>query len=130
MRPQRFQDFVVRLASEDPSAGQAKTLADAGDTKRPYGLAVVLEGREVRWQINARSAERDDFDQPEKPVEAVPISLDGPWAEGPEGWLARLVAGSGSKEIEDIEQWSLREDPKDGLTVKCYSGAWLFMRAL
>lgn len=130
MRPQRFQDFVVRLATEDPGAGQAKTLKDAGDAKRPYGLSVVYEGREVRWQINARSAERDDFDQPEKPVEGGPISLDGPWAEGPEGWLARLVVGSGSREIEDIEQWSLREDPKDGLTVKCYSGAWLYLRAL
>ncbi|MFD8384316.1 hypothetical protein ACFV2X_38340 [Streptomyces sp. NPDC059679] len=130
MRPETFQNFVVDLAKNDPRAGKAATLAEVGDSKRPYGLAVVLEGREVRWQINARSAERDDFGQPEKPVEGDPISFDGPWAEGPEGWLARLVAGSGSKEIEEIEQWSLREEPKDGLTVKCHSGAWLYLRAL
>lgn len=130
MRPDRFQNLLVNLARNDPKAGKAATLAEAGDSKRPYGLAVVLDGREVRWQINARSAERDDFDQPETPVEGGPISMDGPWAKGPEGWLAQMVAGSGSKEIEDIEQWSLRENPKDGLTVKCYSGAWLFVRAL
>lgn len=130
MRPDRFQDFVLQLAQADPRAGKAATLKDAGDAKRSYGLAVMYEGREVRWQINARSAERDNFDQPEKPVEVAPVVLDGPWAEGAEGWLAQLLAGSGSKEIEDIEQWSLREKPKDGLTVKCYSGAWLYLRAL
>ena len=130
VRPDRFQNFVVDLARNDPRAGKAATLAEAGDSKRLYGLAVVLEGRETRWQINIRSAEGDNFDQPERPVEGDPVSLDGPWAEGAEGWLAQLLASSGSKEIEDIDQWSLREEPKNGLTVKCYSGAWLFLRAL
>lgn len=130
MRPDRLQTFVLQLARNDPRAGKAATLAEAGDSKRPYGLAVMYEGREVRWQINARSAERDNFDQPEKPVEVAPVTLDGPWADGPEGWLAQLLAGSGSTEIEDIEQWSLRAEAKQGLTVKCYSGAWLYMRAL
>ncbi|MFI0822244.1 hypothetical protein ACH4TX_42275 [Streptomyces sp. NPDC021098] len=130
MRPKTLQDFLVDLAKNDPRAGKAATLAEAGDSKRPYGLAVMLEGRETRWQINARSAERDDFDQPEHPVEGGPISMDGPWADGAEGWLAQLIAGSGSKQIEDIEQWSLRAEPKQGLTVKCYSGAWLYLRAL
>ncbi|MEU7240288.1 hypothetical protein [Streptomyces sparsogenes] len=130
MRPERFQNFLVGLAKNDPQAGTAVTLKEAGDSKHPYGLAVNLGGREVRWQITIRSAEGDDFDRPEKPVEGDVVHVDGPWAEGPEGWLARLVAGSGSNEIADIEQWSLCEPPKDGLTVKCHSGAWLFVRAL
>ncbi|MDX3232976.1 hypothetical protein [Streptomyces sp. ME19-01-6] len=130
MRPDRFQNFVRDLAKNDPRAGKAATLAEAGDTKRPFGLAVALEGREVRWQITIRSAEGDNFDRPEKPVEVEPVTMDGPWADGSEGWLARLLVGSGSKEIDTIDQWSLREEPKDGLTVKCHSGAWLFVRAL
>lgn len=130
MRPERFQNLLVDLAKNDPQAGTAVTLKEAGDSKHPYGLAVKLEGREVRWQITIRSAEGDDFDKPETPVKGDVVHLDGPWAEGPEGWLARLVAGSGSDEIAGIDQWSLREQPKDGLTVKCHSGAWLFVRAL
>jgi hypothetical protein len=130
VRPATFQSFVVDLARNDPRAGKAATLAEAGDSKRPYGLAVMLEGRETRWQINARSAEGDNFDQPERPVGGDPISMDGPWVDGPEGWLAQLLAGSGSREIEAIDQWSLHDEPKQGLTVKCHSGAWLFMRAL
>ncbi|MEU1663604.1 hypothetical protein ABZ547_08310 [Streptomyces sparsogenes] len=130
MRPERFQNFLVDLAKNDPQAGTAVTLKEAGDSKHPYGLAVNLGGREVRWQITIRSAEGDDFDRPEKPVEGDVVHVDGPWAEGPEGWLARLVAGSGSNEIADIEQLSLREQPRDGLTVKCHSGALLFVRAL
>ena len=130
MRPDRFQSFVLDLARNDPRAGKAASLKEAGDSKRPYGLAVMLEGRETRWQINARSAEGDNFDQPERPVEGDPVSMDGPWVEGTEGWLAQLLAGSGSREIEAIDQWSLREEPKNGLTEKCHSGAWLYLRAL
>lgn len=133
MRPQRFQDFVVRLASDDPATGQAKTLRDAGDTKHPFGLAVQLGGREVRFQIAVKSAPGDNYDQTETPVEGEPVTLDGPRAEGPEGWLAGLLAGSGSREIAGINQWSLREDLKDrrdGLTVLCHSGAEVYVRLL
>lgn len=127
MRPQRFQDFLVRLASEDLGAGQAKTLKDAGDTKRPCGLAATLGGREARFQIVGK------FEQTETPVEGEPFTLDGPRAEGPEGWLAGLLAASGSREIAGIDQWSLRENPKDlrdGLTVAFHSGAEVYVRLL
>ncbi|MGW7688876.1 hypothetical protein ACWGMA_08270 [Streptomyces asiaticus] len=133
MRPMRFEEFAVELASKDPAAGKASTLRDAGDSKRPFGLAVALEGREARFQFNARSAPGDQYDQPERPDERDPVSLDGPWAEGPEGWLARLLAGSGSREIASVEQWSLREDAKKGhhgVTVHFHDGARIFARAL
>lgn len=133
MRPIRFQDFTLQLAQTDPKTGTAVTLKDAGDTKHPYGLAVKLNGRDARFQFIAQSADGDRFDQPERPVEGELANLEGPRADGPEGWLAEILAGSGSKEIERIEQWSLREDPADrrnGLTVFFYSGARIFARAL
>ncbi|MFJ2202413.1 hypothetical protein [Streptomyces violaceusniger] len=100
--------------------------------KRPYGLAVVLEGNEARWQVTAQSVPGDDFDQPETPVEGDTGPIEGPWADGPEGWLAQLLASSGSREIERIEQWSLREEPdrRDGLTVFFHNGARIFARSL
>lgn len=133
MRPTRFEEFALGLARQDPTAGQASTLKEAGDAKNPFGLAVALEGRTARFQFVAQSAEGDRYEQPERPVEGDVAPLEGPWAEGPEGWLAQLLAGSGSKEIERIEQWSLREDPADrrnGLTVFFHSGARIFARAL
>ncbi|MFD5384310.1 hypothetical protein ACFWMG_04935 [Streptomyces sp. NPDC127074] len=94
---------------------------------------MALDGRTARFQFNAQSAPGDQYDQPERPVEGDVANLEGPRADGPEGWLAGLLASSGSLEIESIEQWSLREDPKDrrnGLTVFFYSGAKIYARAL
>lgn len=133
MRPTRFEEFALSLARQDPAAGQASTLKESGDSKHPFGLAVALEGRTARFQFNAQSAPGDQYDQPERPVEGDAVALDGPWAKGPEGWLARLLAGSGSREIERIEQWSLRKDPKKdhhGVTVFFHDGARIFARAL
>lgn len=133
MRPMRFEELVVALAREDPAAGKAMRLKETGESKYPYGLSVLLNGREARWQIIAQSAAGDDFGQPEQPVEGEPANLEGPRAEGPEGWFAGLLARSGSREITRVEQWSLREDPNDrrnGLTVEFYSGAKIYARAL
>lgn len=133
MRPTRFEEFAVSFARQDPAAGQASTLKESGDSKHPFGLAFVYNGRPARFQFNAQSAPGDQYDQPERPQEHEPVSLDGPWAEGPEGWFAQLLAGSGSKEIASIEQWSLREDAKKdhhGVTVHFHDGARIFARAL
>lgn len=132
MRPQRFEAFALELASKDPSAGKASTLKDAGDSKHPFGLAAMLNGSEARFQFIAQSAPGERYDEPEVPVEGDPVSLDER-ADGAEGWLAGLLAGSGAREIASIEQWSLREDPADrraGLTVFFHSGARIFARAL
>ena len=133
MRPTRFEEFAVSLAKQDPTAGQASSLKEAGDSKTPFGLAVALSGRTARFQFIAQSAEGDRYEQPERPVEGDVTPLEGPWAEGPEGWLAQLLAGSGSLEIAGIEQWSLRPEPADrrnGLTVHFHDGARIFARAL
>ncbi|WP_275558544.1 hypothetical protein [Streptomyces sp. 5-6(2022)] len=129
----RFEEFAVELARQDPAAGKAMKIKEAGESKYPYGLSVVLQGREARFQFIAQSAAGDRFDQPETPVEGEPVPLDERRAEGPEGWLAGLLASSGSREISGIEQWSLREDPADrrhGLTVEFFSGAKIYARAL
>jgi hypothetical protein len=133
VRPTRFQDFALQLAQNDPQSGTAATLKDAGDSKHPYGLAVKLEGREARFQFIAYSVPGDNYDAPETPVEGDPVPLDERRADGPEGWLADLLAGSGSREICGIKQWSLRENPADrrnGLTVEFHDGSKIYARAL
>lgn len=133
MRPQRFQDFAVELASKDPVAGKAVTLKEAGDSQHPFGLAAMLNGTEARFQFIAQSAAGDKYSEPETPVEGDPVPSVERRADGPEGWLAGLLAGSGSREIASIEQWSLREieaDRRNGLTVEFHSGARIYVRAL
>ncbi|MER7794851.1 hypothetical protein [Streptomyces sp. NPDC097640] len=133
MRPQRFEAFALELASKDPSAGKATTLKGAGDSKHPFGLAAMLNGSEARIQFVAQSAPGDKYEEPEgSPVEGEPFALERR-ADGPEGWLAGLLAGSGSREIASIDQWSLRENPadrRDGLTVEFHSGAKIYARTL
>lgn len=135
MRPQSFQNLVLRLAAEDPATGQTRTLKDAGDSKHPYGFAVATGGREARFQITVKSVPGEDYEQPETshPAEGDPAELDGPRADGPEGWLAGLLASSGNRQIAAIEQWSLREnqgDRRNGLTVRCHDGSEVYARLL
>ena len=138
MRPQRFQDFAVELASKDPLAGKAVTLKEAGDSTHPFGLAAMLNGAEARFQFIAESAPGDKYSEPETPVEGDPVApLEGPAAgsgkAGAEAWLGSLLASSGSREIAAIELWSQRPDAKPGhhgVTVRCHSGAKVYARAL
>jgi hypothetical protein len=136
MRPTRFQDLALDLAKNAPDAGQARTLAEAGVTKYPYGLSVTISGREVRWQFIAQSRDGDKFDEPEKITEAEqPISPeavpDGGLPE--ERWLAELLARSGSREITGIELWSPRPGNRagnDGVTVFFADSARIYARVI
>lgn len=133
MRPARFQDFVLQLAQNDPAAGTAATLQEAGHTKHPYGIAVTLDGRPTRLQFIAYSVPGDNYDTPETAVEGDPVPLDERRADGPEGWLAGILAASGSREICGIQQWSLRKNTatqQKGLTVEFHDGSKIYARAL
>jgi hypothetical protein len=136
MRPTRFQDFAVELA-EISDGASAVTLAEAGDTKYPFGLAVKVNGGEMRFQIIAQGAPGEKYDEPEEPVEGDPITPDAVADLGgtsAERWLAGLLAGSGCREIERIEAWSPRREAgksgQDGLTVFFRNQARIYARVL
>lgn len=144
MRPARFQSFAVDTLRQaaHPLVKEVATLSEAGDSKHPFGVAVQLaSGGELRWQVIGESAPGDKYDQPEVPVEGEsPMALiDGgdlpakaDKAAG-EAWLAGLLSSAGSRELATIEQWSRRDDAKPGhhgLTVRCHSGAKVYVRAL
>jgi len=133
MRPVRFQELATSLAKAAPSAGSVATLQEAGDKRHPFGLAATIEGKAVRIQFLAQSADGDKYSLPEVPVEGDPITPEavaGLKGTPEERWLAGLLAGSGSREIEGVETWSAHEGRAPGVTVRFHSKAKVFARVL
>ncbi|GAB3954113.1 hypothetical protein GCM10028832_09380 [Streptomyces sparsus] len=131
MRPERFEQFALRLAEASPESGSAMTLKQAGDSKHPYGLAVKLSGTEHRFQFVVQSADGDKYSEPERPVEGSPIDTAPTGGSAAEQWFAQLIAASASPEIADLAIWSTRPDSdRAGVTVTCHSGAKVFARVL
>ncbi|MER6912434.1 hypothetical protein ABT354_12260 [Streptomyces sp. NPDC000594] len=136
MRPQRFQEFVIDLAKNDPTTVQVMTLADDGDTKVPCGVAITTAGGVSRWGIVGQlpdGAKHEGFT--DTPVHGEPMNPgDGPQPkDAPEAWMAALLGQSRSPEIERVERWSVRPDVRPGyagVTVLFHNAAKIFMRVL
>ena len=64
MRPARFQQLLLDAAAAIPGV-TAKSLADAGYTRHPYGLVVEASGKITRWQVVSVSP-GDDYSKPER----------------------------------------------------------------
>jgi hypothetical protein len=128
MRPQRFQQFVIQaVATAD---ARAQSLADAGDSKHPFGVAVSRPGSESRWQIMGQLADGERHDDAEAPVEGDPAAWTdaGPDA-GPDAWLAAVIGRAESPEIARIDRWSARDGEKrQGLTIHFHNGARAYVR--
>ncbi|GGZ18587.1 hypothetical protein GCM10010387_08920 [Streptomyces inusitatus] len=136
MRPQRFQSFVIDLATNHPTATKVQTLAESGETKTPGGVAITTSTGVSRWGIVGQlpdGAKHDGFE--DAPVSGDPVTPgDAPQAaDAPEAWLAALLAHSQSPEIASIERWSTSEDARPdyfGLTVRFHNTARVFVRLL
>ncbi|KUH37481.1 MULTISPECIES: hypothetical protein [Streptomyces] len=137
MRPARFTDFVIDVVKNTPAADRVQTLADAGDTKRPFGIAITPAGggREARWQFVGQlpeSAKHDTFT--DEPVTGPPAPAGpAPQADDePEAWLAAALAHAECPEIATLERWSTRPGAgaQRGLTVTFHNGARIFARVL
>ncbi|MFI1866361.1 hypothetical protein [Streptomyces jumonjinensis] len=136
MRPGRFQEFVIDLVKNSPTATQVRTLAEAGDTEIPCGIAITTAAGVSRWGIVGQlpdGAKHGGFD--DAPVHGDPVAPgDAPQAaDAPEAWLAALLAHSESPEIASVERWSVREDARPdsfGVTVRFHNTARVFMRLL
>ncbi|WP_432158413.1 hypothetical protein [Streptomyces sp. bgisy153] len=135
MRPERFQDWLIDTVKNTPGADRVQSLAEAGDTKHPCGLAVTRGGREERWQITHQLADGEKHEHEESRVEGVPYSAPVPQPGGAADlWLAGVIGAAESPEIARVERWTERPDATDatqaGLTVFHHSGARNFVRPL
>ncbi|MFJ2216755.1 hypothetical protein ACIQVO_35750 [Streptomyces sp. NPDC101062] len=133
MRPARFQDFALDLIKNSAGATRVQTLAEAGDTQHPYGLAITTSGGETRWQIIGQLGAGEKHDDPDTPVNDTVFQATWPEpTEGDhEGWLASCLARAECPEIKAIVRWSTRDgDTKHGLTVDFHNGARAFVRKL
>lgn len=143
MRPDRFEKFTVKQLAAHPAVGAAAPLRDQpgpNGARYPYGVAVRwAAGGEHRWQITAESAPGDRYDRPEEPGKGDPApAVDEPDPAGPvsdrdaEQLLAHILAAAGSPEFADVDCWSRRPGAlpgRRGLTVRCHTGARLYLRA-
>jgi hypothetical protein len=138
MRPARFQEFALDVVKNAPGAGEALTLKEAGESKYPYGLAVHLNGSQIKFQFVAQSAPGDRYEGEERVVEGEPpepVGVSLPQGrvtpEAAEGWLTSVFASARCTELERVERWSTRPSGgAPGLTAHFHSGARMFVRVL
>lgn len=88
-------------------------------------------GPEFRWQITAESAPGDVYSRPETTAEGDPApGVQAPAPAGPYGLadadtlLAHVLTAARSPEVRTVQ----RRD--GGLTVRCHSGASIYLRTL
>lgn len=135
MRPGTFQDFALTTLTSHATVTGARPLPDVGETRYPYGLAIrVHDGTEYRWQITAESAPGDKYSETEQPGDGEPATLAdapaGPAGGGPFGLadadelLAHVLTHAKNRQIRTVR----RRD--GGLTIRCHTGATIYLRAL
>ncbi|MFE6223344.1 hypothetical protein [Streptomyces sp. NPDC057854] len=135
MRPQRFIDYVLDVVKNHPTVSRVQTLAEAGDSKHPFGLAITTSSGETRWQFTGQlpdGAKHEGF--ADEPVTGAPVPHlgDPAAASSPEEWLAAVLAQAECPEISRIERWSAREGAgsQRGATLSFYDGSRIFARQL
>jgi hypothetical protein len=132
MRPERLQAFVLDTLKNTSGIVQARTLAEAGDSKHPFGVAVVTSEGESRWQIVGQLADGERHTDKEQPVDGQPASwTDAAAGANAEAWLAAAIGRAESGEIARIQRWSVREgDSREGVTLYFHNGAKAYLRKL
>ncbi|MFF0409097.1 hypothetical protein ACFYUY_01510 [Kitasatospora sp. NPDC004745] len=136
MRPARFQQLLLDAAASLPGAA-AKTFADTGNTRHPYGVVVEAGGRTTNWQLIIMSAPGEKWgDHPdaepvlgEKPAgPAMPAELKD-LAAVEQGLVAALLAADPG-EIAAVEVYSTLATPPavgHGATVDLRDGSRAFI---
>ncbi|MEV4975583.1 hypothetical protein [Streptomyces scopuliridis] len=132
MRPERFQAFTLDCVKNTPGA-RIQTLAEAGNSTYPYGLAIATPAGEARWQIYGRLATSERHTDPDVPVTGTPVPAGPPPSpdDSAEAWLAAVLARAQSPEIVSIDRWSTRPGKNEaGITVTFHNGACAFVRQI
>ena len=136
MRPARFADFVIDVVKNQPTASRVQTLAEVGDVKHPFGVAITTSGGETRWQFIGQlpdGAKHDSFTDSPVAGDVLPVDAAPQPDDIPEAWLTAALAHAENPEIAAIERWSTREGERPGnygVTVRFHNGARVFARQL
>ncbi|MFF9894994.1 hypothetical protein [Streptomyces longispororuber] len=130
MRPAEFLTFAIDILKNTPDVQRVQTLAEAGDSKYPFGLAVTVAGREQRWQVLGQLAEGARHDTPTPAVEGQPAAVSAaPVTGAPDAWLAGVLSGAESPEIAALDVWSIREGGgQQGLAISWHNGEKTYIR--
>ncbi|MDH6709913.1 hypothetical protein P3T27_006662 [Kitasatospora sp. MAA19] len=112
MRPARFQQLLLDAAAGLPGVS-AKTFADAGHTRHPFGVAVEAGGRTSLWQVIGVGAPGEKwYDAEPAPVLGTkPAPMDAP---APGNHLASVERA--------LVAALLAADPGEIAAVEVYSG--------
>ncbi|MFD9065826.1 hypothetical protein ACFVZ3_30410 [Kitasatospora purpeofusca] len=136
MRPARVQLLLLDAAAALPGAS-ARTFAEAGHTRHPFGITVEAAGRTSGWQIAVTSAPGENLtggDDPapvlgeKPPAMEVPALTDDP-ATVERALVARLLAADPG-EIVSVDLYSTRPVPPAvgyGATIDYHDGSRLFI---
>jgi hypothetical protein len=131
MRPETFVPFVMDRARTAPGVTGVRTLAEAGDTKHPFGFAVTAGGRETRWQVTGQLADGEKHDQPAAEVAGDPAPWqDSPAQDGGEEWLAATIGRAESPAIARLTRWSEEGMSQAGVTAHFHNGARAYLRRI
>ncbi|MFE2727042.1 hypothetical protein [Kitasatospora sp. NPDC059327] len=136
MRPARVQHLLLDAAAALPGA-TARTFADAGHTRHPFGVVVDTGGRTSRWQVavlNAPGETWSDEDDPapvlgeKPPAMEIPALTNDP-ATVERALIAQLLA-TDPGEIASVDLYSTRPTPPavgHGATITFHDGSRAFI---
>ncbi|WP_199550257.1 hypothetical protein [Streptomyces sp. N35] len=129
MRPPRFQSFLLDLAKNHPTTTQVTTLADAGDTQHPHGLAITTAAGTARWQLLGQLAEGERHDTEEQLTEGntLPEGEAPTPSDRPDEWLLKTLTNAGHPQIASVARF---DSQSSGITVQFHNGARVFARLL
>ncbi|MEV6803121.1 hypothetical protein [Streptomyces sp. NPDC051132] len=115
-----------------PGVARVQTLAEAGESKYPFGFAVTIGASEIRWQVTGQLADGEKHDTPTAEVDGDPAPwTDSTAQDGGEAWLAAVIGRAESSKIARIQQWSTAQDAnRSGVTVFFHNGARAFVRRI
>jgi len=138
MRTPRFQSLIVGAAAGIPGVASAKTLAEVGHTRHPFGVAVEANGKTTLWQVACQGAPDDRWSEPEpEPTlgEKLPTPEAGPLGNelsSVERALVAAVIAADPGEIAKVEVYSGMVPPPavgHGATFTFYDGSKVFLNA-
>jgi hypothetical protein len=134
LRVEWFTRFLLDCVKNTPGVDRVQTLAEARDSKHPFGLAVTIDSSEVRWQVTGQLAPGERHGSPAPEVDGEPASWSRPmWEDGGHDWLAAVIGRARSTKVARIECWSTFRGGRPGqvgVTVGFHNGARVFVRRI
>ncbi|MFF1909491.1 hypothetical protein [Kitasatospora sp. NPDC058218] len=136
MRPARVQHLLLDAAAALPGAS-ARTFADAGHERHPFGVVVDADGRTSRWQVAVVNAPGETWGAEDDPVPVLgekPPAMEIPTltndlATVERALIAQLLA-TDPGQIASVELYSSLPKPPAvgyGATIAFHDGSRAFI---